>query len=190
MTDFIAQHRINVPGSYAAGYFHGDPITEQVVRDWGLAVPDDVLPADGGTVTRPADDNGDRNAWEAYVVSKGTGVDEAKAASLDDLRGMYEPDPKPEPPAHDLPGNASAEGVDGTGVQNPTPITDETVPSPAADPENTPEADSPERPAESARKSEWVLYVSNHPQATGEDQAWAGDDDTTKADLIAWKPGT
>lgn len=46
----------------------------------------------------------------------------------------------------------------------------------------------PVRPAESARKSEWVLYVNDHPQATTEDQAWAGDDSTTKADLIAWKP--
>lgn len=50
------------------------------------------------------------------------------------------------------------------------------------------EADYP-RPAESARKSEWVLYVTDHPHATAEDSAWAGDDSTTKADLMAWQPG-
>lgn len=46
------------------------------------------------------------------------------------------------------------------------------------------------RPADSARKSEWVSYVNDHPQATAEDQAWAGDDSTTKADLMAWEPST
>jgi len=47
----------------------------------------------------------------------------------------------------------------------------------------------PVRPADSAKKAEWVTYVSKHPQATAEDQAWAGDDATTKADLQAWQPG-
>jgi hypothetical protein len=32
------------------------------------------------------------------------------------------------------------------------------------------------------------MYVNGHPQATAEDQAWAGDDSTTKADLQAWAP--
>lgn len=44
------------------------------------------------------------------------------------------------------------------------------------------------RPADSAKKGDWVLYVNDHPQATAEDQVWAGDDTTTKADLQAWQP--
>ncbi len=48
--------------------------------------------------------------------------------------------------------------------------------------------DEPARPSESAKKAEWVLYVTDHPQATADDASWAGDDTTTKADLIAWKP--
>jgi hypothetical protein len=56
-------------------------------------------------------------------------------------------------------------------------------------PEDAPpaSADHP-RPADSARKSDWVTYVNDHPQATAEDQAWAGDDATTKAELQAWQP--
>lgn len=44
------------------------------------------------------------------------------------------------------------------------------------------------RPAATAKKSEWVLYVNDHPQATAEDQAWAGDDTTTRAQLQEWQP--
>jgi hypothetical protein len=51
-----------------------------------------------------------------------------------------------------------------------------------------PAAEDHPRPADSARKSEWVTYVNDHPQATDEDRAWAGDDSTTKADLMAWQP--
>lgn len=57
-------------------------------------------------------------------------------------------------------------------------------------PEGEEADDEPARPADSARKSEWVLYVNDHPRATAEDQAWAGDDSTTKADLQAWRPAT
>lgn len=54
--------------------------------------------------------------------------------------------------------------------------------------EPEPEVVQAGRPADNARKAEWVSYVSDHPQATDEDKAWAGDDTTTKADLQGWKP--
>ncbi len=47
----------------------------------------------------------------------------------------------------------------------------------------------PGRPADSAKKAEWVAYVSGHPQATDDDRAWASADSTTKADLQGWQPG-
>lgn len=181
--EYVAQHRINAPGTYAAAYMRGDGVSAQVVADWGLAVPDDVQPADGYRPPRPAEDSTDRASWEAYVVGQGSTLDDARAASLDELRAMHDPDPEPEPPAHDLPAGASPEGVDGTGVQNPTPV--DNVPSPVHDPQNAPPREIPDRPAESARKPEWVEWAI----AAGADPAWANSDDTTKADLIAWQPG-
>jgi hypothetical protein len=184
MSDFIALHAINAPNSYARAYNPGDGIDAPVVEAWGLIVGDDVEPADGYRHPRPAEDSNDRASWEAYVVGKGTTLDDARAASLDGLRGMYEPDPAPEPPAHDLPANASPEGVDGTGVQNPTPVDDTNIPGPDEPAAEPADVSTPDRPAESARKTDWVEYVI----AAGGDETWAHADDTTKADLIAWKP--
>ena len=187
MTDFIALHAINAPNSYARAYNTGDLIIADVVTAWGLSVGDDVEPAEGYKPPRPDEGSNDRAAWEAYVVGQGTTLDDARAASLTDLRGMYDAPPPPEPPAHDLPANASPEGVDGTGL-NATPVTADTYPSPANDPavdiSEGEVPDGPERPAESARKAEWVDYVV----AAGGDPDWARDDSTTKAELIDWKP--
>ena len=181
MSDFIALHAINAPNSYARAYNKGDGILADVVTAWGLIVGEDVEPADGYQHPRPAEDSNDRAAWEAYVIGQGTSLEDARAESLDGLRGLYDPPPPPEPPAHDLPASVAPEGVDGTGL-NATPITGDTYPSPASDPANTPAADGPDRPAESAKKAEWVTYVI----AAGAPEEWARDDDTTKADLIAW----
>lgn len=181
MGDYVAQHRLNMPGSYAMGYGPGDPVSAQVVADWGLNVPDDVVPADGYVAPRPADDSDDRAAWEAYVISKGAKPENARAASLDDLRGMYEPDPEPERPAHDLPAPVAPEGVDGAGVQNATPVDRDNLP---AVPDDSDVAEATDRPATSARKADWVEYVV----ASGGDEQWARNPDTTKDDLIAWKP--
>lgn len=178
MAEFVALHTINAPGSYARAYNTGDPVTAQVVADWELVVGADVKPADGYVPPWPADD-ADRATWEAYVVARGTSTGDAQAASLDELRGMYPPPPPPEPPAHDLPASVSAEGVDGTGVQHPTPVTADNTPGPASEP-----ADGPERPAQSARKAEWIEYVV----ALGADREWA--DMATKDDLIMWEPGS
>lgn len=177
MSDFVAQHDLYAPGSYARGYSTGDPVSAQVVADWDLAVPDDVRPADDADIPRPAEDSDDRNAWEAYVMASGTSAADAKAASLDELRGMYEPPPEPEPPAHDLPASVAPEGVDGTGWQNATQFTADNIPHPAAD-------ETSGRPAPSARKSDWVEYVV----AQGGNEVWARDPGTTKDDLAAWEP--
>lgn len=177
--DFIAQHRINAPGSYAGGYMRGDTVAAQVVSDWGLRIPDDVTPADDYRPARPADDDS-RATWEAYVTARGTSAEDASAASLDELRGMYEPDPEPDPPAHDLPANAAPEGVDGTGWQNATTVN---VPAPGDDPQNRPAEPAPERPADSARKDAWVEWAVE----SGADPQWARDPDTTKDELKAWE---
>lgn len=42
----------------------------------------------------------------------------------------------------------------------------------------------PDRPADSAKKADWVAYV----ESRGADPAWATADSTTKADLQAWRP--
>jgi hypothetical protein len=145
MTDFVALHRINAPGTYAGAYGPGDPVTEQVVADWELTVGVDVEAADGYAPTRPAEDSTDRAAWEAYVAGQGTPLDDARAASLDDLKAMHDAPAPPEPPAHDLPANAAPEGVAGTGWQNATPATEENTPSLAAVPDDA--------PAETTRKT-------------------------------------
>lgn len=186
MAEFIAKHRINAPGTYAGAYNSGDGVSAQVVTDWNLVIGVDVDPADDYTPPRPAENSNDRAAWEAYVVGQGTSLDDARAASLDELRGMYEPPAPPEPPAHDLPANAAAEGVAGTGWQNATPVTAATVPSPAHDPVNAPVPEPPARPADSARKADWVDFVVR----SGGDYQWAHADSTTKDDLIGWKPAS
>jgi hypothetical protein len=176
--EYIAQHQINAPGSYATGYMAGDPVDAQVVTDWGLAVPGDVRPSADYLPPRPAEDSDDRGAWEAYVIGQGMTLEEARAASLEDLREAYDA-PEPEgPPAHDLPANAAAEGVDGVGWQNATPVTAENIPG------GQPATAAP-RPADSARKDDWVAYVL----AAGADPEWANDPATTKDDLKAWQAG-
>ncbi len=189
MTDYIALHRINAPGTYAGAYNPGDQVTAQVVTDWQLVVGQDVEAADDYQAPRPHEAETDRAAWEAYVTGQGTSLDDARAASLADLRAMYEP-PVVEPPAHDLPANASAEGVAGSGWQHATPVTAATVPSPANDPNNFPAPELPERPAESAKKADWVAYVVEAARVRADEatQEWAQASDTTKDDLIAWQP--
>lgn len=49
-------------------------------------------------------------------------------------------------------------------------------------------ADDYPRPADSAKKADWVAYVSGHPQATERDRQWAAEEGTTKSNLMAWQP--
>ncbi len=172
MPDFIAQKRIARPGTYVAGYQAGDPVPAQVVKDWELVVGDDgdVQIADDYQAPRPVEDSNDRASWEAYVVGQGTTLEDARAASLPELRGMYPAPPAPETPAWQV--------NDATG--GATPVTAAVVPTPSAAPEV-----SVERPADNALKAEWVEYVVQ----AGGNSDWARDPSTKKDDLMAWEPG-
>jgi hypothetical protein len=91
--EYIAQRGIKAPGTMVWAYQRGDGVPTGAVENWELAVGEDgdVLPVNTGVVARPEDD-ADRTAWEAYVIGQGTSTDEARAMSLDDLRGTYDPD--------------------------------------------------------------------------------------------------
>jgi hypothetical protein len=168
MPDYIASRRISAPGQYVTAYQQGDPVSADVVSAWELQVPDDVQPAEGYQAPRPSENSADRAAWEAYVTGQGTDLDAARAASIDELRGLH-PAPEPEPtPAWQVNDGATQVPV----VQPPTDA------SPPADAtEATP---APERPAQSATKAEWVEWVV----AAGADPEWARAKDTTKDDLM------
>lgn len=176
MGDYVALTQISAPNSYVYAYSPGDLVTEQVVTDWGLVRGEQVEPVDGYKPPRPAEDSTDRAAWEGYVTGQGTTLDDARAASLAELRDMY-PAPEPEPtPAWQV----------NDGMSGATPVNATNVPVPTTvNPDDIPAADAPERPAASAPKAEWVEYVV----AAGGSEEWARNSDTTKADLTAWEPG-
>lgn len=50
-------------------------------------------------------------------------------------------------------------------------------------------ASDPDRPADSAKKAEWVAYVQGRAGGDEQTEFWAADDSTTKAQLQAWRPG-
>lgn len=171
---YIAKRRIPAPGQYVNAYQPGDPVAEQVVRDWGLD-DDDVERAEDYQPPRPAETSTDRAAWESYVVGQGTSQEDARAASLRELRDMYER-PTEEVPAWQV--------NDGIVVGGATPVTAENHPAPAEVRAAEPAA-VPERPTKSAPKGEWVEWVVT----AGASQEWARSGDTTKDDLMAWEPG-
>ena len=175
MSDYVALTRISPPNSYVNAYGPGDLVTEQVVADWGLVRGEHVEPVDGYKPPRPAENSTDRAAWEAYVTGQGTELDAARAASLAELRGMYDaPEPEPTPAWQVNDGMSGATPVDATNVPTPATVNDDPADTPAV-----------ERPAASASKAEWVEYVV----AAGGSEEWARNSDTTKADLTAWEPG-
>jgi hypothetical protein len=168
MPDYIATRRITAPGQYVAAYQQGDGVPAEVVTSWGLQVPDDVEPAEGYQAPRPAENSNDRAAWEAYVTGQGTTLDDARAASIDELRDLYDaPPPEPTPAWQ---------------VNDAAPATQPVVPVPMPQEPATPvdEPQQPERPAQSAAKSEWVDWAV----AAGADKDWAHAKDTTKDDLM------
>jgi hypothetical protein len=173
MSDYVALTRISPPNSYVNAYGPGDLVSEEVVTNWGLVRGEQVEPVDGYKPPRPDEASTDRAAWEGYVTGQGTDLDTARAASLDELRGLY-PAPEPEPvPAWQV--NDGATPVDATNVPTPAPVHTD-VPA---------DVPLPERPAASAPKAEWVEYVVT----AGGSEEWARSADTTKADLTAWEPG-
>lgn len=166
MPDYEALQKIQAPGTLVIAYQPGDPVDASVVQEWGLT-EDQVAPYDDYEAPRPDDDSDDRAAWEAYVVSKGTSLEDARAAGLDELKAMYEKPPPPETPAWQI--NDAREAQ----------MRAEAAASPAT-PAGSVESD---RPADSANKAEWIIYVIDH----GGDSDWANAGSTTKGDLQAWR---
>jgi len=168
MPDYFAARRINAPGQYVTAYQPGDAVSADVVSAWELQVPDDVQPAEGYQAPRPSEDSTDRAAWEAYVTGQGTALNDARLASITELRGLYAA-PPPEPvPAWQV----------NDGIQPVPAVQPPTDPTPVQDGE--PATDGPERPAASATKPEWVTWAVQ----AGANKEWANASDTTKADLM------
>lgn len=94
MGDYVALLPIQAPGTLVMAYGPGDPVTAQVVNDWGLT-DEQVKPAEDFTAARPTADTNERPPWEAYVIGQGTSVEDAHKASLDELKAMYDPPPPP-----------------------------------------------------------------------------------------------
>jgi hypothetical protein len=88
-TEYIALHALRAPGTLTYGYREGDGVPAGTVENWELVVGVDVMPRDTGVIARP--DGDDRAAWEAYAIGQGTSPDEARAASLAELKKTPEP---------------------------------------------------------------------------------------------------
>lgn len=169
MTEYEALQKIQAPGTLVIAYQPGDPVLADVVTEWGLT-EDQVKPVEGYTPPRPDEESGDRALWEAYVVGQGTNLDDARAASLDELKAMYEAPPEPEIPAWEINDARETQERVEAAASSATPV----------------DAGAPavvDRPADSANKADWIVYVISH----GGDSEWANASSTTKGDLQAWQ---
>jgi hypothetical protein len=97
---YVALRRIHQPDTLLYPYNEGDGLPANAVKEWGLVVGEDVMPADTGVITRPGDD-APRAEWEAFAIGQGRDPVEVRDASMKDLRGI--PAPDPEQPAQALP---------------------------------------------------------------------------------------
>lgn len=171
MSEYEALQPIPAPGTLVMAYQPGDPVVAAVVKDWGLT-DEQVKPVDGYEIPRPDEDSDDRAGWEAYVVGQGTSLEDARAASLDELKGMYEAPPPEETPAWEVNDTQEARMTAEAGASPATPAGSGGTAEPTSD-----------RPADSANKADWISYVVDH----GGDSEWANSGSTTKSDLQAWK---
>jgi hypothetical protein len=91
--EFVAMTAFGPPGAPVNGYNRGDRVPAAVVENWGLQVGEDgqVMPLRTDAAPRPEDD--DRDAWEAYAIGQGWSTGDARAASLEDLQAIEEPEP-------------------------------------------------------------------------------------------------
>lgn len=173
MGDYEALQRIQAPGTLVTAYMPGDPISADVVNEWGLN-DEQVSKYDSYEPPRPEEDSDDRNGWELYVVGQGTSKEDAKAASLDELRNMYDPPPPEETPAWQINDARETQMRVEAAASSATPA-GATVPPAGEQPSD--------RPATSATKAEWVKFVEAH----GADKEWAEASSTTKDDLQNWQ---
>lgn len=88
---FVALVPLRAPGTMVYGFQRGDGVPEGTVTAWELEVGVDVAPLNTGAVPRPEDD-ADRAQWEAYAIGQGVDAEQARAASLDELRETPEPE--------------------------------------------------------------------------------------------------
>lgn len=157
MTAYTALRGILAPGTSVYGYHRGAPVAGQVVDAWGLVV-------------------GEANDPDADVVSGDLPAGELESVPLGrpteaDNRATWE-------------AWAIANGMS---EQDAAEVSQEDLEAVEAVPDAEPAAgqgDQPVRPADSAKKADWVAYA----EARGADPAWAGADSTTKADLQAYEP--
>lgn len=156
---YTALGNLAAPGTLVYGYRRGDEVPDSVVENWGLTIGEN-----GDVIDGPLD-----------AVDTPVGGAPVRPG-VEDNRSTWEAWGIANGMTPEEADAASQEDLEAAGPQEHGAVADQT------------EVDHP-RPADSAKKSEWVLYVNDHPQATAEDQAWAGDDSTTKADLQGWQPG-
>jgi len=91
-----ALHAIMPPGGLVAGYQRGHEIHASVIENWGLVEgqdwsadhPDHTEQAPVAAAPRPVDD-GDRAAWVAYAISRGTPAIDAEGMDLPVLMDLY-----------------------------------------------------------------------------------------------------
>lgn len=88
---YVALTPLRAPGTMVFGFQPGDGVPQDTVENWELVIGVDVMPRDTGVVARPDRDSDDRAAWEAYAIGQGTPVQDARAASLTQLRKTPEP---------------------------------------------------------------------------------------------------
>lgn len=176
MSDYTALVPIQAPGTLVMAYQPGDPVEAAVVQEWGLS-EEQVQMSDDYQAPRPEEDSDNRALWEAYVVGQGTDLEAARAASLPELKEMYEAPPEPETPAWQINDAREAQMRAEAAGSSATPAGSGGSATPVEDGEEV------ARPAESANKAEWVAYVLE----LGADPEWANASSTTKDDLKNWQ---
>lgn len=111
--DYTALERIGTPGNpWVTGYQPGDDVPAGAVENWALEVGKQVALNETYQPPRPAEDSDNRATWEAYVIGQGTDLDAARAASLDDLRGLYEAPAEPAPQPVIVPDDVQPAGTE------------------------------------------------------------------------------
>lgn len=136
---YIAQQPIAVNGVRA--YNAGDDVPASAVDNLDLTVGVEVLPARPDIVERPTG-NAKRVDWEAYWLGQGMTQTDIDGMTRDELAAK-----EPEVIVPDVDPNAAVHLV-----ENPTP---DLVAAQATEPTR----DAVERPAQNARKADWVEYA-------------------------------
>lgn len=82
----------SIPDPTNAGhtaYLEGEGLHEQVVRDWGLRIGEDVAALRPEQMAKPAG-NAKRGEWAAYALAQGRDQDHVDGLSRDQLRAEFD----------------------------------------------------------------------------------------------------